>query len=34
MVGDSPEDDIKGAENFGWKAELYENNGFSSLGIY
>lgn len=34
MVGDSPEDDIQGAESVGWKAELYENNGFSSLDIY
>jgi putative hydrolase of the HAD superfamily len=34
MVGDSPEDDIQGAENVGWKTEIYENSGFSSLDIY
>lgn len=33
MVGDSLEDDIKGAENAGWNAKYYEQNGLKSLDL-
>jgi putative hydrolase of the HAD superfamily len=33
MVGDSLEDDIKGAENAGWNAKHYEQNGLEYLNL-